>query len=227
MEILKRTPKTIVYKLPDFSVIGNDFVAALEWPEGINVQMFLFEKPISSECEIMAGISSDRLVGLGYSYSPSKSADSKIKLCAGISPVDLDLEALGRLYYDTQSEFYKKWESELGDSYMKETNMVIEKMLPSAKVAALAKDGRTIALLTTVKWKDCLEQPADWVTWVWIDHTLPKVERNNIGEYFSRWIDVNSDKKVQCFINAFNIRSQKFFRRLGFMPEWFHIVRSK
>ncbi len=217
----------MVYKLPDFSVVGNSFVDALEWQEGINVQMFLFEKPVTNEYEIMAGIHSNRLVGLGYSYSPAKTSRNAMALPAGITPVGLDLEALQRLYYDTQFGFYKQWEGELGDNYIKETNMVIEKMLPTAKAAALTKAGRTVALLTTVNWKDCLDQPADWVTWVWIDAALSKAERYSIGDYFSRWLDINSGSKVQCFINAFNVRSQKFFRRLGFIPEWFHVVKNK
>jgi hypothetical protein len=175
----------------------------------------------------MSNIHSDRLVGLGYSYSPLKTTGADVGLPGGIVPVHLDLETLRRLYHATQLRFFKQWEGELGEGYMKETNMVIEKMLPSAKSAALEKNGRPVALLTAVSWKDCLDQPADWVTWVWIDNNLSKAERYSIGEYFSRWLDQNSDRKVQCFINAFNVRSQKFFRRLGFAPEWFHVVRSK
>ncbi len=227
MEIIKRTDKKIVYKLPDFSVVNSAFVDSLDWPEGINVQMFLFEKPITGEHEVMPGIHSERLVGLGYSCTPVTVGHIAVPLPAGLVPVNLEAGRLRQFYYDTHMEFYNKWESELGAGYMKEANMVSEKLLSPASSAAVAKGGRNVALLTTVKWKDCLDQPADWVTWVWIDPTLAKDERNAIRSYFSKWLVDNSANKVQCFINAFNVRSQKFFRRIGFLPEWFHVVKNK
>lgn len=227
MEIIKRTDKKIVYKLSDFSVVDSAFVNSLDWPEGINVQMFLFGKPITGEHDVMPKIHSERLVGLGYSYIPTADGTREAPLPAGLVPVNLGAGVLRQFYYDTHLAFYKKWEGELGAGYMKEANMVSEKLLSPARSAALAKDGRNVALLTTVKWKDCLDQPADWVTWVWIDPVLTKDERISIRNYFTQWLNNNSAKKVQCFINSFNVRSQKFFRRIGFLPEWFHVVRNK
>ncbi len=227
MEIIKRTDKKIVYKLPDFSIVDSAFVDSLVWPEGINVQMFLFEKPITGEHEIMPRIHSERLVGLGYSYTTVAAGAVVVPLPAGLAPINLEAGILRQFYYDTHLDFYKKWEIELGDEYMKEAAMVSEKLLSPARSVALSKGGRNAALLTIVNWKDCLDQPADWVTWVWIDPILPKDERNSIRSYFSQWLDVNSVNKVQCFVNSFNVRSQKFFRKIGFLPEWFHVVKRK
>ena len=227
MEIIKRTDKKIVYKLPDFSVLDSAFVDSLAWPEGINVQMFLFEKPITGEHEIMPRIHSERLVGLGYSYTTATAGEVAVPLSACLAPINLEAGILRQFYYDTHLDFYKKWEGELGGGYMKEATMVSEKLLSPARSVALSKGGRNVALLTTVHWKDCFDQPADWVTWVWIDPILTKDERNSIRCYFSQWLALNSANKVQCFINSFNVRSQKFFRKIGFLPEWFHVVKSK
>lgn len=227
MDLLKQTERRLLYKLPDFSAVDSAFVDSLVWPEGINVQMFLFDKPITGESELLPKIHSDRLVGIGYSYVPAAGDPAKEELPAGLSQVSLCLEDLRKMYYETQYAFYKKWEGQLGEEYMKETQMVIDTMLPAAKATALSKDGRNIALLTAVNWKDCFDQPADWITWVWMDPELTREERGRVQSCFLKWINENCETKVQCFVNCFNVKSQKFFRRLGFVPEWLHVVKKK
>jgi hypothetical protein len=227
MKILKKTEKKIVYMMDNFSVISEDFINNLNWPDGINVQMFFFRNPINGESEVLPKIKSQRLVGLGYSYNIKKVTYNKIRLPDAMSSVKLSQEKLAVLYRKTQKKFYTLWKTELGENYMKETEMVIKNYLSNSSSLVIYKNSNPVALITKMQWKGCLDEPADWITWVWIDSQLSDEERFIIHNYIFNWINENFTIKIQCFVNSFNIRSQKFFRKMGFIPEWLHIVKTK
>ena len=39
---------------------------------------------------------------------------------------------------------------------------------------------------------------------------------------FGKWIKEQVSEKIQCVVSAYNLRSQRFFKDLGFHPECVH-----
>jgi len=114
----------------------------------------------------------------------------------------------------------------LGERYINEFKFVANNYLSTANVLYLEKDKKLTTLMTVIKWKDYNDIPVDWITWVWIEKDISKDERSVIHNYISVWLRDNIEDRVQCVVNSFNVRSQKFFRKLGFTPECIHIVRK-
>jgi hypothetical protein len=71
--------------------------------------------------------------------------------------------------------------------------------------------------------------PADWVYYIWIDKDYIKIdERENIHNFFSHWLYLNvNTQKIYADVKYFNIRSQKFFRKIGFEPQCIFIDLKK
>jgi RimJ/RimL family protein N-acetyltransferase len=68
----------------------------------------------------------------------------------------------------------------------------------------------------------------DWIGHIWISPDLEKEERITIHKYIRWWLRNNMKHKViRAAVDSFNIRSQKFFRKMGFKPEWFAFLKSK
>jgi len=70
-----------------------------------------------------------------------------------------------------------------------------------------------------VKWKDCFDEPVDWIPWVWIDRSLLHVERAFVHSKRREWLRGIIEDRVQCVVEGENMRSRKFFKEMGFHPE--------
>lgn len=228
MQLIRKTEKRVVYKIDNISRITNEFIERLNWPENIRGMIIIFDDKIENEYPQMSSISCKNYVCLAYSAHKGDLLNKKMPLPNSIRVATLkDFDELKRLYYETKHLLYESWKECLGDRYLREVDSVVKNYLPSAKVAYLTKNGKPAALLTVIKWKDYTDIPVDWITWVWIDDSLQKVERLAIRCYFAEWLRANIKDRVQCVVNSFNIRSQKFFRKLGFSLECVHIVKTK
>lgn len=228
MRLVRKTDKRVVYQLDDISRITNEFLEQISWPNNIPGMIILFDKKIENEHLHLSGISSKYFVSIGYSAQKGQLLNNKISLPKRVKPkIFNNFNELKQVYYDTKLMFYKIWEEYLGDRFLIELDFVAKNYLPTAKVLYLEKNEKPAALITVIKWKDYADIPVDWINWVWVAPTMPKKERLAIRCYFSEWLRINIKDRVQCVVNSFNVSSQKFFRKLGFIPECIHVIKAK
>ena len=227
MRLIRKTTRRAVYQLEAFSQLNNALLEKISWPENIRGMILTFKKSIDNEQQIMDAISDKYWVTLGYSVERNKLATAGEKLPDNIKSKVLADTGLRETYLKTQRQFYKSSRKFLGAAYLKEVRMVAGNMLQSAKYLYLTKNNKSAALLVTVKWKDYMDVPVNWVLWVWINNHLPAAERSAIRCHFAKWLKLHSHGRVQCVVNSFNLRSQRFFRKMGFIPECVHYMRSK
>lgn len=225
--LLRRSGQRAVYRAGAFSEVGSDFFKKIKWPEGLRGMIFLFAGDISGEQHILSRVPSKYWVTMCYSAEGKDLARFEKALPAGIREKVIGLPELLVVYANIQRAFYRKWRKYLGPGYLKECRQVASSMLQGARTVRLVKNDKTAAIMIVVKWKDCFDVPVDWVLLVWINRRLPAAERREIRGYFSDWMKKNLGSRVQCVINAFNLRSQIFFKKMGFKPECLHYVRSK
>jgi hypothetical protein len=228
MHTIKKTDKKIVYKIDNISMITNDFLENLykSWPgNNIKGMIFIFDEKIENEHLYLSSISSKYYVAICYSINKENLKKDIIVLPKTIKPKLLSPDELKKLYYETKLIFYKEWKEYLGERYINEFKFVANNYLSTAKVLYLEKDKKLTTLMTVIKWKDYTDIPVDWITWVWIEKDIAKDERSIIHNYISVWLRDNIEDRVQCVVNSFNVRSQKFFRKLGFTPKCIHILK--
>ena len=227
MRLLRKTKTRAVYKLKDFQALDNKFFENYKWQDNLRGIILSFSNKIKNEEEVMGAISGKFKVTLGYSVESTKLVNSGCKLPTSIKPVKLESAELHKLFCGTQARFYSKWRKRLGPVYLKESREIAASMLGSAKVACLKKNGKAAGLLVVVQWKDFLDVPVNWVVWVWINNALSAEERKGIRCYFSGWMKKHLRGRIQCVVNAFNLKSHGFFKNLGFYPECVHYIRTK
>ena len=65
-----------------------------------------------------------------------------------------------------------------------------------------------------------LNKPTSLIPWVWIDSKLSANERQNVHFQMVSWLKKNTKKEIGAGIDAVNLRSLKFFTKLGFKPTY-------
>lgn len=229
LDMVYRTDRKIVYKVPSIKNVTGEFLRALDWPSGVTGLIFVFKEQIAAEHEILSALPLDLDVGLVYSAT-------KESLPAGAAPSA-----------DGFSQDLAPGEDELSKLYLLGREMVlapvlsvrnippvdpaavknkVRKQLAEGKVGLWSRRGAPAGAIALTWWHDFADNPVQWIPWVWIAGDLLPDERRNLHGRISAWLKSGVEGKVQCVVDSYNIRSQKFFRKMGFIPECLHIVKS-
>lgn len=228
-DIVYRTERKIVYKVPSISCITGEFIQSLAWPPGITGVIFLFNQQISDEHRILSALPLDLDVGMVYSAMREALPVGKIAADVLIEQIPVqDEEQLSRLYLICRERVMAPVISARTIPPVDKSAVLLKlkKQLSEGKVALWAKAGDTVGALALTRWHDFADNPVQWIPWVWVSDELLPVERRILHAQILNWLKLSVDNKVQCVVDSYNVRSQKFFRKLGFTPECLHIVKS-
>lgn len=228
MKVLKATEKEVVFEVTDSAVFTEKSVRALEWAEGLRVMRFFLGKNISDEEKIVELLGKTYPTWTVFSAGKTDFTFTPMKDFLGITSAVLDnLERLREVYLSTSDSYHKSLGKPLSQRESDERDAVLSEFLPSARVSAFEKQHDVIALLVLVKWQDCFGEPVDWIPWVWINSRLPENEREFVRSRWREWLRNVVADRVQCVVEGSNIRSGRFFKRMGFHPECIVVSKSK
>lgn len=226
-EIVRRTDSKIVYKVPSLADITGEFIRALEWPPGIKGFIFLFSEPISEEHRILSALPLDLDVGMVYSAAKASLAATASSGDAFSEVQAPDEAELVRLYLLGRELVLAPVLSvrNVPPADRSAVQEKIKKQLAEGKIGLWSKSGVSAGALALTRWRDFADEPVQWIPWVWIASSLLPEERRDMHARIAAWLRAGVDDKVQCVVDSYNIRSQKFFRKMGFLPECLHIVK--
>jgi len=228
MEIIKQFERKLICRLSSILLINEDFISQLIWPEGIDRFVCIFDKSVEREWDILSNIKSVDRVWMIYSMTKVRTeiieeGSSKMFVETKLP----DIKELELLFSETRREYYRSLNRDLTERQVIENQDFIEKVLPRCRRVCLQKNGKPIALLMMVEAKDYEGKPVDWVPWVWIEKNITFEEREMVHRRFWEWLVDGELERVQCSVASSNLRSQKFFRKIGFKPECLHILKEK
>lgn len=83
-------------------------------------------------------------------------------------------------------------------------------------------DGRLIGMVSLFPERDCLGRPLEQVGWVWIERSLDPRRRAAAHAVVARALSTAEARWLQAGVHVKNVRSQRFFSRLGFKPTCIH-----
>lgn len=229
LTIVRELPGIIIYQTPSLSGVNAETLESLAWPDGINSIGFLLAEP-------GGGPVTDGQVPEKYRARVLYTADlesiivpeplQEVGPCVRAT-AEKDYEEFKKLYLETHELFFQTWGDRAGSGLMRDVANVVEKSLPGAKRLFLEKDGAPAGMAAMIKWKDLRGEPVDWITWVWIPEGLPGSARAAAHRKIAGWLKTNVETRVQCAVNTFNLRSQKFFIKLGFRPQCIYIGKPQ
>lgn len=236
IKLLRDTENLRMYEVKDATVITNDFVETLNWPEKIKTLCLCFKDPIENDFEILdrnlSGKYFSRLIYRAQKddlISPDVPAS-----CAEIREYTfLTTEELQDLYLQTERKYFGEyWRDRLGypwkeyfeGDYLKIIALNAKEYLPKAKALCLRKNDAPVAFLPINRVKHFGED-IDWVTYIWIDKALHGEERTDAKCRLVEWLRRQTAGNVLAGINPFNYPSNRFFRKIGFHSEYLQITR--
>ncbi|MBI4350960.1 MAG: hypothetical protein HY550_05940 [Elusimicrobia bacterium] len=226
----KTTEKNIYYRIDALEAVCDRLIEELPWPGNIQTLSFLFSDYGPDEyLSLRRNISGRYGARLVYCADKEKliapegaaiSTNIRIKKAGS-------LDEIRQLYLSTVLRvFNEEFPGELPDSRIKFSENVARNYLSSEKSLCLAQGERVSGLVTVVGIKDHLAQPVDCVNWVWLDKSLRLPERIAAQGLIVEWLKRIVAQRVNCYIDSFNFRSQRFFRRIGFVPLCLNIERK-
>lgn len=229
IEFYRKIGEKEIYRAESFSQIKNRdlkiFINALK-ARGCKI---LFTRKIEGEQDILSKIDHRKYnIALCYSVNtgklvkqaslPQNIKSFRFKSARGCRD-DLSKKV---------AEFFSDWKSYLGPRYLEGARMGMRMLKAPAKYLCLKKNHKTVSLVYMMDWVDWRGRPVDWVGHIWIDAGLTPQERAHIHKYVSFWWrKMAKTGRVQGVVNSFNVRSQKFFRKMGFEPECLHVLKTK
>lgn len=229
MKLVRKTGNKAVYCVSSLDVLTDCFFDDFRWLDGTEIAIFCPEKPILDEGRKLAGVSQSHSLWVAYGanvHDISAKACPRSIMNMTISDLPDDSE-LTRLFIETREDYYRSIKKTMTEWQLKQRDSFIKQQLPSSRRIYIQKNKEAIALLMLTKSKDLQEMPVDWVPWVWISRSISSDERSFIHQHFRVWLGEQVVSVVQCVVSAYNLRSQRFFKNLGFKPECIHLIKPK
>ncbi len=226
----KTTEKNIYYKIEALEAVCDREIEELPWPGNIQTLSFLFSNSGPDEhLTLSRNISGKYGVRLVYFADKDKLiAPACTDIAANIRiKKDSSLDEIRQLYLSTVLHvFNEEFPGKLPASRMNFSENVAKNYLSSEKSLCLAQGEQVSGIMTVVGIKDHLERPVDCVNWVWLDKNLRLPERIVAQCLIVEWLKRIVTQRANCYIDSFNFRSQRFFRRIGFVPLCLNIERK-
>lgn len=132
-------------------------------------------------------------------------------------------EVIDLYFASVKREFIQPWRDYVGPEISKSILRTIEAELPNTKIYIVLKSETPAGMMSLFPASDCIGNPVTQVGWIWIESELPKNERRSIQSIFAGVLRGPEQALYQAGIHIRNVRSQKFFQRLGFRPVCAHV----
>lgn len=228
LKILKASDNEIVYSLSDKDRLDENFFADLDWPAGIKNLKFFLSVPCQDEFKTVLFFAERFPTKVIYSASKADLPVAISGCSAGIETAQLkSLDELKDVFIETNNKYREDAGKPLTDKEIQERGTVAATLLARSRSLCLQNSAQIISMLVVFKWMDCFGAPVDWIPWVWIKSDISREERSYVHAKFIEWLRGNVSERVQCIVASDNLRSRKFFLKLGFHPECISITREK
>ena len=224
-QLIQKEKEKITYQMPDFARLNTSAIDKLDWPKKTPVLWLKYDENLDACHEEL-----DKRLSRKYIARVIYSADREnICLKTGKKPAgaiktreSLTAEELLPLYLETQAKaFIAPWAGKLDSKYLDEVSSFIKEDLPVSKSLCFFKDNCPVGLaLLTV-----LGSWAGLISWVWFEPALSVAERRKAHELFVGWLRAGKYPQIKSVVHSFNLRSNRFFLKLGFHPQCIAITR--
>lgn len=228
LQVLKSMDGEIIYSLPGGVDLAEKFFAGLDWSENIKTVKFFLSSPCEDEFKLVAAFA--RRFHARVVYSANRNSlrahgqfqAEKIEIAGPKSQ-----EEIKTIFFETNDAYREDIGKPLTQKERREREDAATKLLTDSRVLCLQKNGQLISALFVFKWKDCFGAPVDWIPWVWTKSDISASERFGVHQEQIVWLREHITDRVQCIVAADNLRSRKFFVKIGFNPECIVISKDK
>jgi len=223
--LIQKEKEKITYQMPDFARLNTSAIDKLDWPKGIPVLWLKYDENLD-DCygELDKRISRKYIVRVIYTADKEN-----IYLKAGKKPAvaikareSLTAAELLALYLETHAKsFIAPWAGQLDSKYIDEVSSFVKEDLPVSKSLGFFKDKSPVGLVLLTE----LGSGAGLISWIWFAPSLSIAERRKAHDLFAAWLRNGKYPKIKSVVHSFNLRSNRFFLKMGFHTQCIAITR--
>ncbi len=218
------TETSIIYNLPDIKMLKDGLISNLKWPEDKSYLFFnLSAKDTRTKQPIKTIVSTDKY-SCRLNYLSPKNRIHSFRAPEPLRTLKLQpfksLEEIKKMTIWSHGKYFlARYKQYLSPNHAAETKKYLTNLKKVKSVAIIYKNkcAGMVSLMKIVH-ATSLPKPLHWVTWIWIDNKLPEDARRYAHSLVRSWLIKNSSKYIGASVNAVNIRSQKWFLKMGFRP---------
>ena len=227
VEIIRQTGTRLICRIDDCSMITGKFIKSFSWPNGADNMIVLFRNQIEDEHEILSSIPLEFDVGMFYSSSKESLPTGLVTLTNGIIQVKMkDVNRMAGLYEDCRRRIFAGTPVTFTDPADREKIIVkMKNQLQTARIGYWEQGAASAGIIIVTETHDYNDNPVDWIPWIWIAEDITQDVRDLLHVCMRLWLGGIAKNTIKCVVNSFNIRSQKFFRKIGFIPECIRILK--
>jgi hypothetical protein len=141
---------------------------------------------------------------------------------SAVSVMNCGISFIRTLYVEKIMELYAEWKQYITPDRIDFSRNVAQYKLQADNSLCLAIKSVPVGLTTIYK-REGTESYC--LNWVWFDPALSARDRANAHHLTVGWL-IEKGHTIDAFVDSFNIRSQRFFRKIGFRPACLHITKS-
>lgn len=224
--LIKKTETTAIFRIDRPERITVGLAKALLKSNGCKRVSFIFppDDNIDELCSRAEGKLKLRVV---YYASKAQLLKNKAQTNTGIRwRKPRSLMELRRLYkMSVEKHFYAPYKDRLDLKKNREEDVwFLREAITLRKSAVLTARGSIQGIVSTLDWKDTAGRPSLLVAWVWISDKLLPAQRAQAHVALAEWLKVHAKGRIMATVDSFNVRSRRFFVKLGFLPECVHFL---
>lgn len=218
-----------IFELARPEDLTGELLDSLDWPAAAPKAAFRFKEPANEDSfSALSNLPAKYIVRIGHAALTADLAAPATASSAGEPDwrTPTDLEALRALTRKTIVErFYEPWRELETPEFLKDVDAFLEHGLALSASAHYLIQGRAAGLINLMSHQDCLGRPVDHIAWVWIEESLTPAERADAHARLREWLARLPTGRIQAFVHTFNVRSRRFFSKIGFTPSCIHISK--
>lgn len=119
--------------------------------------------------------------------------------------------------------FIKPWSRVWDAPTLRWFSQSVQDLMPVTACKVYKIDGRAVGLQAEFPHTDAFGLPVTQIGWIWINQGLPKEDRASVHNAVFSDLSSRPETRFQAGIHLFNIRSRRFFSKLGFQPLCAHV----
>lgn len=221
ISLYKRVPRSNVYKVGDPSVINQELIDSVNWPEGDPYCGFIFKRTLLDPSRPLKFRVSKKYAQMLYCFS----AGAGIKLppqpsSAGItSRPPKNLAELVRLSYLEKTRLLRKEGRRAGYSVRNDWEIYKKKFLPKAKALLFFKNGKFLTLAVYFRRKNICGNIENYISWHPKLSGFTQAEVRSVRYQEAAWLRKCGKGRVSGYCITTVDENYRFLASMGFATD--------
>ena len=215
----------MTYSLPSLDLLSEKLVGSVDWPADKPFLAFRFQPRRAPKGLPIQDMVSRRKYVCRTTYYGNKSGIPAASPCCSefglkLSPFRSMAEYKRTTMRTHKRYFVNPFSAYMAGNHKEEDRVYYSQYLPKTKGISVRKAGKIVGMMSIIRFPKNGRSytPCSWISWLWVDGALPKEERKAAHAMLGGWLKKLPGRYFGGAIHAVNLKSQRWFLKMGARP---------